>query len=178
MDSFITDLYGLARHCNFGVLKEELIRDRIVVGLQNRELSEKPQLDPNLTLEKGTNLARQRETVKQQQNILDGRFKSTPAQVDGIAKGKSRRKKGNSKDNSQDKSKEKPSENSKEKILPIKSVKGVLEIFTRRKHAQHASPSVRSAPKLVIGRRLVKVRNQENYLKLLKKKNPSSWEKS
>ena len=58
VDSFITDLYGLARHCNFGALKEELIRDRIVVGLQNRELSEKLQLDPNLTLEKATNLAR------------------------------------------------------------------------------------------------------------------------
>jgi len=70
VDSFITDLYGLARHCNFGTLKEELIRDRIVVGLQNRELSEKLQLDPNLTLEKAANLARQRETVKQQQNIL------------------------------------------------------------------------------------------------------------
>ena len=41
VDSFITDLYGLARYCNFGALKEELIRDRIVVGLQNRELSEK-----------------------------------------------------------------------------------------------------------------------------------------
>ena len=69
MDSFITDLYGPARHCNFGTLKEELIRDRIVVGLQNRELSEELQLDPNLTLEKATNLARQRETVKQLQNI-------------------------------------------------------------------------------------------------------------
>ena len=132
VDSFITDLYDVARHYNFGALKEELIRDRIVMGLQNRELSEKLQLDPNLTLEKATNLARQRETVKQLQNILDGGFKTTPAHVDGIAKGKSRRKKGNSKDNSQDKSKEKPSENSKEKILPIKSVKGVLEIFTRR----------------------------------------------
>ena len=28
-DSFITDLYGLARYCNFGALKEELIRDCI-----------------------------------------------------------------------------------------------------------------------------------------------------
>ena len=115
VDSFITDLYGLARYCNFGALKEELIRDRIVVGLQNRELSEKLQLDPNLTLEKATNLARQRETVKQQQNILDGGFKSTPAHVDGIAKGKSRRNKGNFKEKSQDKSKEKPSDSSKEK---------------------------------------------------------------
>ena len=41
VDSIITDLYGLERYCNFGGLKEELIRDRIVVGLQNRELSEK-----------------------------------------------------------------------------------------------------------------------------------------
>ena len=71
----------------FGALKEELIRDRIVVGLQNRKLSEKLHLDPNLTLENATNLARQKETVKQQQNILDGGFKTTPAQVDGIAKG-------------------------------------------------------------------------------------------
>ena len=115
VDSFITDLYGLARHCNFGTLKEELIRDCIAVGLQNRKLSEKLQLDSNLTMEKATNLARQRETVKQQQNILDGGFKTTPAQVAGITKGKAQRKKGNSKDNSQDKSKEKPSENSKDK---------------------------------------------------------------
>ena len=70
MDRFITDLYGLARHCNFGPLKEELICDRIVVGLQNRELSEKLQLDSNLTLEKATNLVRQTETVKQPQTFL------------------------------------------------------------------------------------------------------------
>ena len=50
MDSFITDLYNLARYCNFGTLKEELICDRIVVGLQNCELLEKLQLDANLTL--------------------------------------------------------------------------------------------------------------------------------
>ena len=115
MDSIITDLYGLERYCNFGALKEELIRDRIIVGLQNRELSEKLSLDPNLTLEKVTNLARQRERVKQQQNILDGRFKSYPAHVDGIAKGKSRRKRGNFKEKSQDKSQEKPPDSYKER---------------------------------------------------------------
>ena len=115
MDSFITDLYGLARYCNFGPLKEELIRDRIVVGLQNRELTEKLQLDLNLTLNKATNLVRQRETVRQQQNIFDRGFKSTPAHFDGIAKGKSRRNKGNFKEKSQDTSKEKPSDSSKEK---------------------------------------------------------------
>ena len=172
VDSFITDLYGLARHCNFGALKEELIRDRIVVGLQNRELSEKLQLDPNLTLEKATNLARQRETVKQQQNILDGGFKSTPAQVDGIAKGKSRRKKVNSKHNSQDKSKEKPSENSKEKNPSDQKCQRCLGNFHPKKTCPARLSKCKKCSK--IGRRLVKVRNQENYLKLLKKKNPSS----
>ena len=74
-------------------------------------IRKKLQLDPNLTLEKATNLARQRETVKQQ-NILDGRFKSIPVHVDGIAKEKLRRNEGNFKEKSQDKSKEKPSESS------------------------------------------------------------------
>ena len=31
-DSFIQDLYKIAEGCNYGTLKEELIRDRIVVG--------------------------------------------------------------------------------------------------------------------------------------------------
>ena len=64
VDSFIIDLYGLARHCNFGALKEELMRNRIVMGLPNRYLSEKLPLDLNLTLEKATNLARQRDNNK------------------------------------------------------------------------------------------------------------------
>ncbi|CAB3997437.1 Hypothetical predicted protein, partial [Paramuricea clavata] len=34
VDVFITDLFNLAEHCNFGVLREELIRDRIVVGIR------------------------------------------------------------------------------------------------------------------------------------------------
>lgn len=49
VDKFITDLCNLARYCNFGALKDELIRDRIVMRTDNRELSEKMQLDPKLT---------------------------------------------------------------------------------------------------------------------------------
>ena len=52
VESFITDLHCLAEHCEFGTLKDQLIRDRIVVGLRNKQLSEKLQLDPDLTLEK------------------------------------------------------------------------------------------------------------------------------
>ena len=41
VDSFITDIYQLSQHCEFQTLKNELIRDRIVVGLRDRKLSEK-----------------------------------------------------------------------------------------------------------------------------------------
>ena len=52
VEAFITDLHCLAEHCEFDTLKDQLIRDRIVVGLRNKQLSEKLQLDPDLTLEK------------------------------------------------------------------------------------------------------------------------------
>ena len=38
VETFITDLHCLAEHCEFGVLKGELIRDRIVVGLKDKKL--------------------------------------------------------------------------------------------------------------------------------------------
>ena len=41
MDTFLTDLHRLAEDCEYGALKEELIRDRIVVGVVDDQLSEK-----------------------------------------------------------------------------------------------------------------------------------------
>ena len=48
VDSFITALYSLSEHCQFGALQDEMLRDRIVVGIRNASLSEKLQLDPTL----------------------------------------------------------------------------------------------------------------------------------
>ena len=45
VESFITALYSLAEHCGYGNLHDEMIRDRIVVGIRNNSLSEKLQLD-------------------------------------------------------------------------------------------------------------------------------------
>ena len=45
----------------------ELIRDRIVVGIKDASLSERLQMDPELTLEKAKTVVRQRETVREQQ---------------------------------------------------------------------------------------------------------------
>ena len=52
VDSFVTDLHCMAEHCQFGDINDELIRDRLVVGLRDTKLAEILQLDPELTLEK------------------------------------------------------------------------------------------------------------------------------
>ena len=70
VDQFITSLYTLAEHCDYGELKDQLIRDRIVVGLRDAKISEKLQLDPALTLEKAVTQARQKEAVHKQQSIV------------------------------------------------------------------------------------------------------------
>ena len=89
VDSFITDLYGLAEHCQFGLLHDEMIRDRIVVGLADQKLSEKLQLDADLTLEKVINSVRQSESVRSQQAVVRGQEDaSQPAKVDRVHKSK------------------------------------------------------------------------------------------
>ena len=40
VEQFITTVYSLAENCEFGVLTDELIRDRIVVGISDNALSE------------------------------------------------------------------------------------------------------------------------------------------
>lgn len=70
VDAYITDLHKLSEHCQFGTLREEMIRDRIVVGILDTSLSEKLQLDSTLTLEKATTEVRQREMVRKQQSTV------------------------------------------------------------------------------------------------------------
>ena len=48
VDTFITSLYTLAEHCQYGDLHDDMIRDRIVVGLRDAQLSEKLQLTSDL----------------------------------------------------------------------------------------------------------------------------------
>ncbi|XP_036329901.1 uncharacterized protein K02A2.6-like [Rhagoletis pomonella] len=67
IEDFITDLYLLSENCNYGTLREEMIRDKIVVGVRDRKLSEKLQLVTDLTLEKAVAEVRQHQAVRKQQ---------------------------------------------------------------------------------------------------------------
>ena len=70
VEQFITSLYSLADNCEYGNMKEELIRDRLVVGIKDVTLSERLQMDEALTIDKAKKSVRQREAVKEQQSFL------------------------------------------------------------------------------------------------------------
>ena len=72
VEAFVTDLYALAEHCAYGDLHDEMIRDRLVVGIRSAKLSEKLQLDSELSLETALMQVRQAEAVKLQQSVVRG----------------------------------------------------------------------------------------------------------
>ena len=71
-EQYIMTLYTLAEPCEHGNLKDEMIRDRLVVGIRDHALSVRLQLDADLTLEKAKKSVRQREAVQEQQLVLKG----------------------------------------------------------------------------------------------------------
>ncbi len=89
VEDFVTNLHCLAEHCGFGTLKDQLIRDRIVVGLKNKHLSKKLELDPDLTLEKAMSRAKQSEEVKKQQSAIHAKSLSG-YNIDSISKNRQR----------------------------------------------------------------------------------------
>ena len=72
MEQYIIELYNLVEHCNYRDFKLEMIRDRLVVGILDKTLSECLQLDPALTLEKAKQMICQHEAVQEQQQMLKG----------------------------------------------------------------------------------------------------------
>ena len=65
-------LYQLTESCNYGKLKSEIIRDRLVEEIRDDNLSQQLQMDPKLTLDKVKMRIRQKEAVQHQQGILRG----------------------------------------------------------------------------------------------------------
>ena len=65
------ELYTLAESCEYKETKEEMIRDRLVVGIRDASLSERMQMESDLTLDQAKKLVRQREAVHEQQEILN-----------------------------------------------------------------------------------------------------------
>ena len=70
MEQYITELYNLAEFCACGELKDEMLRDHLVVGIRDLALSEKLQTDPELILERAKTQIRQKAAVKEHRGEL------------------------------------------------------------------------------------------------------------
>lgn len=79
IEEFILDLYRLIGTCDYGDRSDEFLRDKIVVGIADIELSEKLQADDQLTL------ARAKELIAKQSTLL--RASETVAQADAVRSG-------------------------------------------------------------------------------------------
>ena len=64
-DIFVTDLRRRAEYCNFGAIKDPLIWDQIVVGINDPKLRERLLCERDLTLEKAIKLCRITEQSKE-----------------------------------------------------------------------------------------------------------------
>ena len=63
-EQYITALYRVAETCNYAGLKVERIRDRLLVGIRDKSLSERLQMNAALTLEKAKTTIRQQEAIQ------------------------------------------------------------------------------------------------------------------
>ena len=83
-EEYITALFHLIDLYNYlcGSLKDKMLWDRLVVGIRDRGLSQRLQMDSELTLANAMKLVRQSEAVKKHTSQLKGHEPSTQPLVD------------------------------------------------------------------------------------------------
>ena len=61
-----------SHHCEFGTLKESLIRDRIVAGIKDAKVRERLLRETDLSLDKAISICRASEATKKHASREDG----------------------------------------------------------------------------------------------------------
>ncbi|UYV79312.1 hypothetical protein LAZ67_17002102 [Cordylochernes scorpioides] len=72
IDSYTNRLRGLASSCEYDILSEELIRDRIVLGIKDNRVRKKLLMEPKLNLSSAIDICRTAEVTEQQITKLTG----------------------------------------------------------------------------------------------------------
>ena len=85
VEEFINGLYTLAETCEYGELKDEFIRDRIIAGVKDEHLSDSLVQQDSLTLERAVEMARKWEARESDLKQIRG---ETQSQIDFVGKKK------------------------------------------------------------------------------------------
>ena len=70
VDSYVTELRHKAQTCDYGELKDSLIRDRIVVGINSTQLKEKMLQNKDLSLESAISRCKSAEMTQRQMQVI------------------------------------------------------------------------------------------------------------
>ena len=106
IDDFATELKSRAQHCEFDTLRDSVIQDEIVIGVNSKKVQERLLREEDLDLNKAIQICRAAEEVKEQtQNISNGAFSQVSTQLDKISK-KHHSQKSNQRSSQTDKLKE------------------------------------------------------------------------
>ena len=86
VEEYYSDLHALCARCEYpATLADDMLRDRLVLGLQDRDVQQKLFMEDALTLAKALSIAQQYEMVKRQ---MKSAAPSLPAQALEVQKGK------------------------------------------------------------------------------------------
>ena len=66
VEALVRQLYELAENCDFGAQKDEQMRDRIAIGIRDKQVSQKLQMKSDLTIQTAIEMARHSELIKTQ----------------------------------------------------------------------------------------------------------------
>uniref|UniRef100_A0A1B8Y8I2 Gypsy retrotransposon integrase-like protein 1 n=1 Tax=Xenopus tropicalis TaxID=8364 RepID=A0A1B8Y8I2_XENTR len=86
IDTYVTELKILASTCEFGDIRDSLIRDRIVCGIRDTHLRERLLREENLALEKCLQICRASELTKDSLKMIEGPSESMVHAVTGKGK--------------------------------------------------------------------------------------------
>lgn len=89
IDRYVTDLRVLASTCNFGNIKDSLIRDRIVCGTNSSAMRERLLREENLTLDKCVQICRASELSRENSKTIQGK---TEEEIHAVKKSQRRDK--------------------------------------------------------------------------------------
>ncbi|KAL3237319.1 hypothetical protein MRX96_022045 [Rhipicephalus microplus] len=85
VDQYVTALHTLADRCDYGVMKERMSLDRVVVRLRDSNLSKALQMDATLNLKTALSRARTKEAVQQQHDLRSSAYhQATSLEVDAV----------------------------------------------------------------------------------------------
>ena len=88
INTYASALRALAESCEFGVLKDQLIRERIVCGISENDTRKKLLQESKLTLEKCMNICRAAESTKTQLKAMTENNSPPPREINFAKKGK------------------------------------------------------------------------------------------